>query len=75
MFVFYQQQNLGRRFDASKMHLSSPPGDLGCCPFKVFCSVVIGSLLHVPPIICGGSVFGLCFGMHYFVSFLDLQSS
>ena len=25
-------KNLGRRFDASKMHLS-PPGGLGCCPF------------------------------------------
>ena len=24
MFVFQQQQNLGRRFGTSKMHLSSP---------------------------------------------------
>ena len=30
---------------------------------------------YVPPMASGGSVFGLCLGMHYFVSFLVLQSS
>ena len=29
----------------------------------------------VPTIVCGGSVFGLCFVMHYFICFLVLQSS
>ena len=46
---------------------------LGCCPFN---AVVLLLLIHyVPIIVCGGSVFGLCFVMHYFVSFLALQSS
>ena len=31
--MFYQQQNLGRRFGAGKMHLP-PPCSLGCCPFS-----------------------------------------
>ena len=33
---------------------------------------VVYSLLYEPPIVCGGSVFGLCFVMHSFVSFLVL---
>ena len=33
-------------------------------------SVVVDSLFYEPPIVCGGSVFGLCFVMHYFVSSL-----
>ena len=27
------------------------------------------------PIVCGGSVFGICYVLHYLVSFLVLQSS
>ena len=30
--------------------------------------VVVDSLLIVAPIVCGGSVFGLCFVIQYFVS-------
>ena len=37
--------------------------------------VVVELWFYVPPIECRGSVFGACFGMHYFVSFLVLQSS
>ena len=37
--------------------------------------VFVDSLVCVPPIVCGGSVFGLCFVMHHCVSFLVLQSS
>ena len=37
-------------------------------------SVVVNLLFYVPPIVCGGSVLVFVFGMHYFVSFLVLQS-
>ena len=33
-------------------------------------SVVVDSLFIVAPIVCGGSVFGSCFVMQYFVYFL-----
>ena len=33
-------------------------------------SVVVDSLFIVTPIVCGGSVFGSCFVIQYFVSFL-----
>ena len=35
------------------------------CPFKGDGSVVVDSLFIVPPLDCGGSVFGACFFMHY----------
>ena len=35
-------------------------------------SAVVDSMFYVPPIVCGGSVFGLYFVMHYLVSFLVL---
>ena len=37
-------------------------------------SVVIDLLLYVPPIVCG-VLYWSCYGIHYFVSFLVLQSS
>ena len=37
-------------------------------------SVIVDQLFDVLPIVCV-SLFCLCFGMHYFVSFLVLQSS
>ena len=37
--------------------------------------VVVDLLIYVPPIVCGGSAFGFCFGMDYFVSFLVLKSA
>ena len=53
---FQQKQNLGRRFGASKMHLSPPPPTpgglgLGCG------SVVINQLFNVLSVVCGSSVF------------------
>ena len=54
------------------MHLS--PQWLGFCPFLGGDFVVNDLLFYVPSVVCGGSVFGICFGMHYFLSFLVLQS-
>ena len=57
IFVLQEQQNLGRRFGTSKMHLS--PSGFGCCPFEGGCSVVVDSLLIVTPIVgfCKCSMF------------------
>ena len=70
--VLQQQQNLGRRFGTSKMHLS--PWWLRllsvlrrwfcCCWLFVYC------YSH-----CGESVIVLCFAVRYFMSILVLQSS
>ena len=38
----------------------------GCFPFWGDGSVVVDLLFYVPLIVCGGPLFGLCFGMHYF---------
>ena len=66
-----QQQNLGRIFGASKMHLSSPRCGLGCGSIVLGCgSVVVNQLFNVLPIVCG-----LCFAMYYFLSILVLQPS
>ena len=67
--MLQQQQNLGRRFGTSKMHLSPPPprpGGYGCCPFKGDGSVVVDFLFIV---------IVLCFVVRYFMSSLVLQSS
>ena len=73
------------RYGTSKMHLSTPSqtqhlGGLGCCWFLCSCYVV-DSLINAAPILCGGSCslwriqcFVLVFVIHYFVSFLVLQS-
>ena len=37
-------------------------------------SVVVDLFVYVPPIVCEGSVL-VCFGMHFYMSFLVLQSS
>ena len=58
-------------FGASEMHVS-----LGLAAVRS--KVVVLLLLinfYVPPIVCGFSVLIFVFGMHYFVSFLALQSS
>ena len=47
---FMEQQNLGRRFGTSKMHLS-PPSGLGCCPFQGGSSIVVDFLFIVTPIV------------------------
>ena len=43
---FEPQQNLGRIFSTSKMHLSSPSG-VGCCPFEGGEYVVV-DLMYFP---------------------------
>ena len=55
------------------MHLN--PSGVGWHPFEGSGSVVVDLLFYVPPIVYGGTLFGLYFGMHYFVSFLVLHSS
>ena len=56
--VLQQQQNQGRGFGASGVHLA-PPGGLGCCPFWGGCSVVVAFLFIVTPIagVCNCSMF------------------
>ena len=54
------------KFGTSKMHLA--PGSLACCPFKGDGSDVVDSLFIVAPIVRGGSVFGPCFVIQYFMS-------
>ena len=44
-------------------------GQIGCG------SVVFDSLFYVAPIVCRGSLFGICFVMHYLVFSLAVQSS
>ena len=44
--------------------LGDPLGSL-----SLFCPVVVDSLFIVAPIVCGCSVFGLCFVIQYFMSF------
>ena len=56
----------------SKLILSHPStSGLGCCPFSGGGSAVVDLLFIVAPIVCvgGGSVFGPCFTIQYFVSF------
>ena len=45
---------------------------LDCCPFKGGGSVTVDNFFNVPASACGDSVFGLCFGMRYFMFFLVL---
>ena len=42
---------------------------LGCSQFLCCTFVVVDLLFIVAPIVCRGSVFGPCFGIHYFLSF------
>ena len=50
---------LARRFGTSKMHLSPPPGGLGCCPFSGGGTVVVDILFIVTLIVgvCNCSMF------------------
>ena len=60
IFVLQQQQNLGRRFDTSKMHISPPPpGAWAAVRSKAGGSVVVVSLLIVTHIVgfCNCSMF------------------
>ena len=59
-FALQQQQNLGRRFGASNMHLSS---------------TVAQGAVRSKAVVLWDCVIVLCFVVRYFVSILVLQSS
>ena len=71
--MFWQHANFGEDM-ISKIYLR--PDHLGCawCAIKGSDSDVFSLLFVVPPIICGGYVFGLGFVIQFFVPFLVLQS-
>ena len=58
------------------MHLSPPPpvASVAVRSKAVVLLLLIYCLMYLP-LLVGGSVFGLRFGIHYFMSFLVLQSS
>ena len=70
--VLQQQQNLGRRFGTSKMHLSPPVAKATVC-FKVVVLLLLTFCLLLLPL--WESVIVLCFVMRYLISILVLQSS
>ena len=70
-----QQKNLGRKFGASKLHLSPPPPPLVALTAVRSKAAVLLLLIYCfmyLPLFVGFCV-GHCFGMHYFMSFLILQ--
>ena len=71
-FVLQQQQNLGRRFGTSKMHVS-PHVALAAVRSKVVVLLLLTCFLLLLPL--WESVIVLCFVVCYFVSILVLQSS
>ena len=70
--VLQQQQNLGRRFGTSKMHLSPPMPKAAVRSKAVVLLLLTFCLLLLP---LWESVIVLCFVVHYFMSILVLQSS
>ena len=59
MFVLLQQQNLGQRFGASKIHLRPPVASVGDG------SVVVYSLFIVAPIVFGACIWQLfCYAVY-----------
>ena len=71
-FVLQQQQNLGRRFGTSKMHLSPPVAWAAVRSKEVVLLLLTFCLLLLP---LWESVIVLCFVVRYFMSILVLQSS
>ena len=65
--VLQQQQNLGRRFGTSKMHLSPPVAWAAVCSKAVVLLLLTFCLLLLP---WWESVIVLCFVVRCFVSFL-----
>ena len=70
--VLQQQQNLGRRFGTSKMHLSPPVGKAAVRSKAVVLLLLTFCLLLLP---LWESVIVLCFVVRYFMPILVLQSS
>ena len=71
-FVLQQQQNVGRRFGTSKMHLSPPVASAAVRSKAVVLLLLTFCLLLLP---LWESVIVLCFVVRYFMSILVLQSS
>ena len=71
-FVLQQQQNLGRRFGISKMHLSPSVALAAVHSNAAVLLLLIRCILLLP---LWNSVIVLCFVVCYFVSILVLQSS
>ena len=71
-FVLQQQQNLGRRFGTSKMHLSPPVAWAAVRSKAVVLLLLTFCLLLLP---LWESVMVLCFVVRYSMSILVLQSS
>ena len=72
MSCLQQQQNLGRRFSTSKMHLSPPVAWAAVHSKAVVLLLLTFCLLLLP---LWESVIVLCFIVRYFMSILVLQSS
>ena len=76
-FVLQQQQNLGRRFGASRVHLSPPPppppAALAAVRSKAVVLLLLTFCLLLLPL--WESVIVPCFVVRYFMSILVLQSS
>ena len=70
--VLQQQQNLGRRFGTSKMHLSPRVAKAAVRSKAVVLVLLTFCLLLLP---LWESVIVLCFDVRYFMSILVLQSS
>ena len=70
--VLQQQQNLGRRFGTSKMHLSPPVAQAAVRSKAVVLLLLTFCLLLLP---LWEFVIVLCFVVRYFMSILVLQSS
>ena len=70
--VLQQQQNLGRRFGTSKMHLSPPVAKTAVRSKAVVLLLLTFCLLLLP---LWKSVIVLCFVVRYLMSILVLQSS
>ena len=70
--MLQQEQNLGRKFGASKMHFS-PPVALAAVHSKVVVLLLLIPCLLILPL--WDSVIVLCFDLHNFVSILVFQSS
>ena len=72
MFVLQQQQNLGRKFGTSKMHLSPPVAKAAVRSKAVVLLLLTCCLLLLPML---DSVILLCFGVRFFMYLLVLQST
>ena len=55
--------------------MQAPTSGCSCCLFDYDVSIIVDSLFVVPPCVLWDFLFGHCFIVHHYVSFLHLQSS